>query len=80
MTDKAKNVSQPKGELAGSLQAKPAEQTAKVSCAASIVGHGLARNGVSFETAPMTEDTEITGPLMLNVWVSSTSPVIPSRA
>ncbi|MFN7086265.1 MAG: CocE/NonD family hydrolase [Burkholderiales bacterium] len=34
---------------------------------------GTGRLGVSFETAPMREDTEITGPLMLNVWVSSTS-------
>ena len=31
------------------------------------------RAGVSFETLPMTEDTEITGPIVLNVWVSSTA-------
>lgn len=31
------------------------------------------RTGVSFETTPMTEDTEITGPLVLVLWVSSTS-------
>jgi predicted acyl esterase len=31
------------------------------------------RMGVSFETAPMLEDTEITGPLVLVLWVSSTS-------
>lgn len=31
------------------------------------------RSGVSFETAPMEADTEITGPLVLNLWVSSTS-------
>jgi putative CocE/NonD family hydrolase len=36
--------------------------------------HGAAvRLGVSFETAPMTEATEITGPLMMNLWVSSTT-------
>jgi uncharacterized protein len=34
---------------------------------------GAGRLGVSFETAPMKESTEITGPLMLNLWVSSTS-------
>jgi uncharacterized protein len=34
---------------------------------------GKAPRGVSFETAPMTEDTEVTGPLVLNLWVSSTS-------
>ena len=31
------------------------------------------RTGVSFETAPMTEDTEITGPVVLVLWVSSTT-------
>ena len=31
------------------------------------------RSGVSFETAPMEADTEVTGPLALNLWVSSTS-------
>jgi putative CocE/NonD family hydrolase len=34
---------------------------------------GGARLGVSFQTAPMTEDTEITGPLVMNLWVSSTT-------
>jgi putative CocE/NonD family hydrolase len=34
---------------------------------------GGGRLGVSFQTAPMTEDTEITGPLMMNLWVSSTT-------
>ena len=32
-----------------------------------------ARLGVSFQTAPMAEDTEITGPLVMNLWVSSTT-------
>jgi hypothetical protein len=31
------------------------------------------RSGVSFETPPMTVDTEVTGPLVLNLWVSSSS-------
>jgi predicted acyl esterase len=36
--------------------------------------HGnTGRTGVSFESGPMPEDTEITGPLMMNLWVSSTS-------
>jgi hypothetical protein len=34
---------------------------------------GGGRLGVSFETAPMSGDTEITGPLMMNLWVSSTT-------
>jgi hypothetical protein len=31
------------------------------------------RTGASFETAPMAGDTEVTGPVVLVVWVSSTS-------
>jgi predicted acyl esterase len=33
---------------------------------------GRMPRGVSFETPPLAEDTEITGPIVLNVWVSST--------
>jgi putative CocE/NonD family hydrolase len=33
----------------------------------------FSRTGVSFETPPMQEETEITGPIVLNLWVSSTS-------
>jgi hypothetical protein len=34
---------------------------------------GGGRLGVSFQTAPMPHDTEITGPLMMNLWVSSST-------
>lgn len=34
---------------------------------------GIGRSGVSFVTDPMVHDTEITGPLMANLWVSSTA-------
>ena len=34
---------------------------------------GAGRLGVSFESDAMPEDSEITGPLMLNLWVSSTT-------
>jgi len=34
---------------------------------------GAARLGVSFQTEPMAADTEITGPIVMNLWVSSTS-------
>ena len=34
---------------------------------------GAGRLGVSFESDAMPEDSEVTGPLMLNLWVSSTS-------
>ena len=48
---------------------------AGVASASSVATtHGsLTRTGVSFETPPMEKDTEITGPVMLNLWVSSTS-------
>jgi putative CocE/NonD family hydrolase len=39
----------------------------------ALGGWILCRTGVSFETPPMTEDTEVTGPVVLNLWVSSTS-------
>ncbi len=36
--------------------------------------HGnTGRTGVSFETAPMAQDTEVTGPIVLKLWVSSSS-------
>jgi len=36
--------------------------------------HGnTGRTGISFVTPAMAEDTEVTGPLVLNLWVSSTS-------
>jgi uncharacterized protein len=34
---------------------------------------GAGRLGVSFQSEPMPEDSEITGPLMMNLWVSSTT-------
>jgi putative CocE/NonD family hydrolase len=36
--------------------------------------HGnTGRSGVSFSTPPLEKDTEVTGPLVMNLWVSSTS-------
>ncbi len=34
---------------------------------------GAGRLGVSFQTEPMAADTEITGPIVMNLWVSSTT-------
>jgi putative CocE/NonD family hydrolase len=39
----------------------------------ALGGWIASRTGVSFETAPMAEDTEVTGPIVLVLWVSSTS-------
>jgi putative CocE/NonD family hydrolase len=71
----------------GDLFCEPAKEEKKLTYSASgstkagiasgsslSTTHGnTGRTGVSFETAPMPEDTEVTGPLMLNLWVSSTS-------
>jgi predicted acyl esterase len=57
----------------GTLTTTPPAQTAKASYMQSAPSRpGKMPRGVSFETPPMTEDTEITGPIVLNVWVSST--------
>jgi len=65
-----------KGEAAeGALVAAPPESAGKVSYSAGP-GHYRpvsGRSGASFETSPMEADTEITGPLVLNLWVSSSA-------
>jgi putative CocE/NonD family hydrolase len=71
------------GELTKSAPEKEAKLTypaSGVTKAGVASGSSLAtthgntgRTGVSFETAPMTQDTEVTGPLVLKLWVSSTS-------
>ena len=71
----------------GQLVAAPPQKAAKLAYSASgmtkagvasgsslsTTHGGGARLGIAFETAPMEEDTEITGPLMMNLWVSSTT-------
>ena len=71
----------------GSLVGAPPKAAAKVTYSASgatkagvasgsslsTTHGGSGRTGLALETPPFTEDTEITGPLMLNLWVSSTS-------
>jgi len=65
-----------KGEAAeGALVEKKPEATKKATYSAGP-GHYrpvAGRCGVSFETPPMEADTEVTGPIVLNLWVSSTS-------
>jgi len=71
----------------GALVAEPPKTVTQATYSASGVtkagvasGSSLAtthgntgRNGLSFETAPLEKDTEVTGPIVLNLWVSSTS-------
>ncbi len=81
--DAARDASSVEGELTPT----PQQQAGKLTYSASGVTkagvasgsslattHGSAeRTGVSFNTPPLEQDTEITGPLVLNLWVSSTS-------
>jgi uncharacterized protein len=55
------------------VDATPAECARVTYPASAATRPGKAPRGVSFETAPMAEDTEVTGPIVLNLWVSSTS-------
>jgi hypothetical protein len=57
----------------GELTPIPPKKAAKVSYPGAAASRpGKIPRGVSFETPRMTEDTEITGPIVLNLWVSST--------
>ncbi|HEY9445876.1 MAG TPA: CocE/NonD family hydrolase [Burkholderiales bacterium] len=71
----------------GEMKAEPAPREGTLSYSASgatkagvasgsslATTHGnVGRTGVSFETPPLERDTEVTGPIVLNLWVSSTS-------
>ena len=62
----------PRG-VEGALVTKVPEQTGKARYGQSAPSRpGKMPRGISLETAPMTQDTEITGPIVLNLWVSST--------
>lgn len=74
------------GEPEGDIVAAPPSKTTATRYAASPPSHAgvsssapshalgsVDRTGISFVSAPLTEDTEITGPLVLVLWVSSTS-------
>jgi predicted acyl esterase len=61
------------GAVEGVLVESPGP-AAKITYSATPGRHGHGgRTGVSFETPAMTADMELTGPLVLNLWVSSTS-------
>ena len=70
------------------LIASPAAQTKEITYGATGMAKGGAgaiassttlaagvthRMGISFETAPLAADTEVTGPINLVLWVSSTT-------
>ena len=57
----------------GTLTTTQPAQTGKVSYPQSAPTRpGKMPRGVSFETPPMAADTEVTGPIVLNIWMSST--------
>jgi uncharacterized protein len=76
----------PSGEPEGSLLSAPPQETTQIGYAASPPTHAgtsssapsvavgaVGRSGISLRSEPMEADTEITGPIVLVVWVSSTS-------
>jgi predicted acyl esterase len=66
------NVPQAEAKLTYSASGSTSAGIASGSSLATTHGN-TGRTGVSFESSPMPHDTEVTGPLMLNLWVSSTS-------
>jgi uncharacterized protein len=60
-------------ETAITYLASPPSHAGTASAAPSVNAGSIGRPGVSFITAPLPEDTEITGPMALVLWVSSTS-------
>jgi putative CocE/NonD family hydrolase len=64
----------PKSTAKLTYSASGATKAGVASASSLATTHGATgRTGCSFETAPMEQDTEITGPIVLNIWVSSTS-------
>jgi putative CocE/NonD family hydrolase len=73
---------EPEGELSWSdtkeaasctYAASPPSHAGVSSSAPSNTMGSIDRTGISFISPPLTEDTEITGPIVLALWVSSTS-------
>jgi len=73
---------EPEGEIVGvpppktsstTYAASPPSHAGVSSSAPSNAAGSVDRTGISFMTEPFSEDTEVTGPVVLVVWVSSTS-------
>jgi len=64
----------PKKAASLSYSASGATKAGIASGSSLATSHGnTGRTGVSFETPPLERDTEVTGPIVLNLWVESTS-------
>ncbi len=83
--EKKEPASEPMGTEGSLLKQAPGKQAAITYSATGVSHAGVAsasstmlaagalhRTGVSFETGPMKADTEVTGPIKLVLWVSST--------
>ena len=67
-------TSAPKNAGKVSYSASGSTKAGVASGSSLATTHGnVGRSGVSFATQPLDKDTEVTGPLVLNIWVSSTS-------
>jgi putative CocE/NonD family hydrolase len=60
-------------ESSATYLASPPTHAGTASAAPSVNAGAIGRTGISFQTAPLSEDTEITGPIALKLFVSSTS-------
>lgn len=62
-----------RGALTYSASAVTKAGVASASWTSTALAGSVPRLGVSFETEPMREDMEVTGPVALTLWVSSTT-------
>lgn len=56
------------------LDANTGSLSAEAPAAAGAVGYEAPHGGTVFTTPPMTEETEITGPVVLTLWLESSAP------
>jgi uncharacterized protein len=53
--------------------ASPPSHAGTASSAPSVAAGAVGRTGISLQSAPLDQDTEVTGPMVLVLWVSGTS-------
>ena len=62
-----------RGSIAYSASGMTKAGVASASWTSTALAGSLPRMGVSFETAPLRQNLEVTGPVVLTLWVSSTT-------
>ena len=63
----------PRSSRSASYAASPPSHAGVSSSAPSQAAGSIGRTGISFQTAPLEQDTEVTGPVVLVIWVASTT-------